>query len=100
MQPSMFCDIYWNISGLNDDDFVAKMLEISTKFDANECLDISDNDPPVKLENQRSRHNKMDDPGEPENTDYNHLLKQIQNLSDLQSTGAIQNADPNLQVSN
>ena len=32
------------------------------------------------------------------NTNYNQLLKQIQNLSELQSSGAIQNADPTLQV--
>ena len=40
------------------------------------------------------------DSGETENlnTNYNQLLKQIQNLSELQSSGAIQNADPNLQV--
>ena len=42
----------------------------------------------------------MEDPGEGENlsTDYNQLLKQIQNLSELQSSGAIQNGDPNLQA--
>ena len=41
-----------------------------------------------------------DSVGEGENlsTNYNQLLKQIQNLSELQSSGAIQNADPNLQV--
>ena len=36
--------------------------------------------------------------GEKLNTDYNQLLKQIQNLSELQSNGTIQNADPNFQV--
>ena len=36
--------------------------------------------------------------GENLNTNYNTLLKQIQTLSDLQNSGAIQNADPNLQV--
>ena len=49
----------------------------------------------------RSKIVKMDgDSGETENlnTNYNQLLKQIQNLSELQSSGAIQNADPNLQV--
>ena len=36
--------------------------------------------------------------GENLSTNYNTLLKQIQTLSDLQNSGAIQNADPNLQV--
>ena len=36
--------------------------------------------------------------GEKLNTDYNQLLKQIQNLSELQSNGTIQNADPSIQV--
>ena len=36
--------------------------------------------------------------GEKLNQNYNQLLKQIQNLSEIQSSGAIQNADPNLQV--
>ena len=36
--------------------------------------------------------------GEKLSTDYNQLLKQIQNLSELQSNGTIQNADPNIQV--
>ena len=49
----------------------------------------------------QSKIAKMDPAtGETENlnTNYNQLLKQIQNLSELQSSGAIQNADPNLQV--
>ena len=36
--------------------------------------------------------------GEKLSTDYNQLLKQIQNLSELQSNGTIQNADPSIQV--
>ena len=52
----------------------------------------------------------MDDPGESLNqsgnplqtqnlsTNYNELLKQIETLSEVQTSGAIQNADPNLQA--
>ena len=31
-------------------------------------------------------------------TNYNQLLKQIENLSEIQTSGAIQNADPSLQA--